>query len=272
MTYHGTNTFLIGDKSVAIIDPGPDHPEHLRAILSAVTSGAAVSHILVTHPHLDHSGLARPLAKATGADIYAFGPPHAGRSNVMQNLEDAGVLNGGEGVDTSFVPDQALADDDVITSEDWSIKAVHLPGHMACHLGFVWEDRLFCGDLLMGWSTSLISPPDGDLDQFLNSLDRLKTSGSHCLYPAHGHKIEHARARIDEVASHLSKRTEQVYNALDETGQNLRDVTARVYTDLSPQFLPYAARNTLAHLIKLHGLGQIRADPEVRENASWSRK
>lgn len=271
MTYWGTNTFLLGEQSVAVIDPGPDHPDHLQSILDAVATPEQITHIFVTHPHLDHSSLAPKLAAATGAAIHAFGDAKSGRSDVMQSLVTTSDIGGGEGVDAAFQPDVTLEDGDIVETQDWRIQAIHLPGHMAPHLGFKWQDHIFCGDLIMAWSSSLISPPDGDLDQFLQSLDRLKTLAPKTLFPAHGPAIETPPKRITELETHLNARSDQILQTLTKTPQSLMDITTRVYTDLATNALPYAARNTLAHLIKWHGSGHAQATPRICETAMWTK-
>lgn len=159
MTYRGTNTYLLGGSDIAVIDPGPDHPAHLEAILSALEPGQRVSHIIVTHTHLDHSPLARPLAERTGAEIWAFGDGTSGRSPIMQDLAQAGLMGGGEGVDHDFLPDYTLADGDVLRGDGWALEALHTPGHIGNHLCLAWGDACLTADHVMGWATSLVSPP-----------------------------------------------------------------------------------------------------------------
>lgn len=271
MTYTGTNTFLLGRDQVAVIDPGPDDPDHLQAILDAATAYGAVTHILVTHAHLDHSALARPLSAATGAPIYAFGPPTAGRSALMQELVTNAEIGGGEGVDHSFVPDHVLAHGACLTTADWSIKALHLPGHMASHLGFQWQDMVFCGDVIMAWSSTLISPPDGDLGQFFETLARLETCQARTLFPAHGPAIDRPAKRVTDIRAHLEMRAQTVLDALSDIPRSLMDITRDVYPELAPATWPYASRNALAHLIKLHENGQCEAIPSIAENSLWAK-
>ncbi len=270
MTFHGTTTFLIGQKTLAVIDPGPNDPDHLDALLATETSDSKITHILITHPHLDHSELAPELSKQTGAPIYAFGPPDAGRSPIMHQLSQSAAISGGEGVDAGFTPDHCLSDSENVGTDEWQIKAIHLPGHMACHLGFQWQDFLFCGDLVMDWSSSLISPPDGDLDQFLTSLERLKTYAEHRLLPTHGPEIASPSTRIREITDHLLSRNAQIRDALSDTPLNLMEITTKVYKELRPEVLPYASRNTLAHLIKLHESHHATATPYLSETCTWS--
>ena len=146
MTYRGTNTYLLGLTDLAVIDPGPESDAHLSAILTALGPGQRISHILVTHAHLDHSPLARRLSDATGAPVLAYGPAHAGRSAVMQQLARDGLAGGGEGIDTGFAPDETLRDGDIVRGPDWQLETLHTPGHIGNHLCFAWGDRCFTAD------------------------------------------------------------------------------------------------------------------------------
>jgi glyoxylase-like metal-dependent hydrolase (beta-lactamase superfamily II) len=251
MTLDGTNSFLIGHRDLAVIDPGPVSAAHLRAIFAAVGPDQRISHILVTHSHRDHSPLARVLSQATGAPVLAAGSSDWGRTPVMQRLADTGLIGGGEGVEDDFAPDRQLADGEVICADGWQIEALHTPGHMANHLCFAWGDALFTGDLVMGWSTSLISPPDGDLTAFRASLQRLMTRFDRIYYPAHGDAISDPQARLSELIAHRSGREAQILSALGDGPATPQALAARIYTGLAPGLIPVAERNVLAHLIDL---------------------
>lgn len=186
MTFRGTNTYLLGTRDIAVIDPGPDAPAQQAAILQALEPGQRISTILVTHAHLDHSPLARPLSEATGAPVLAFGDAASGRAPEMARLAQAGTVGGGEGVDMPFCPDRNLVDGESVHGDGWQLTAMHLPGHFGNHMGFAWGDVLFSGDLVMGWATSLVSPPDGDLTAFMASLRRLQAHRWSVFYPGHG--------------------------------------------------------------------------------------
>src|SRR5690606_22452615 len=176
MTERGTNTYLLGEGAVSVIDPGPADPAHLAAIRAALAPGERIARIFVTHAHKDHSPLARPLAEATGAPVLAFGDARAGRSARMAALGDE--VGGGEGVDAGFAPDEILRDGARIEAGGRLLEAVHTPGHFGNHLCFRWGSALFSGDHVMGWAPSLVSPPDGDLTDFMASLDRLEPLGA----------------------------------------------------------------------------------------------
>lgn len=272
MTLHGTNSFLIGETDLAVIDPGPMSEAHLQAILDAVGPGQRISHILVTHSHLDHSPLARVLAELTGAPVLAAGRSDWGRSPIMQRLADGGLIGGGEGVDHGFAPDRQLTDGAVIAADGWRIEALHTPGHMANHLCFAWGGALFSGDLVMGWSTSLISPPDGDLTAFRASLDRLMARSDRVYYPAHGDAVADPKARLGELLRHRAGRERQILAALRDGPATARTLTERIYTQVPPALHPAAKRNVLAHLIDLverniaSPIGEISASSQFQLN------
>ncbi len=268
MTHWGTNTFLIGQGAVAVIDPGPTLPAHLAAIQAALAPGERITHIFVTHAHLDHAPLARPLADVTGAEVLAFGAADAGRSPRMAGLSG---LVGGEGVDHGFVPDRCLADGAEVQGGDWSLTALHTPGHMGNHLCFGWQDRLFSGDHVMGWAPSLVSPPEGDMTDYLAALTRLAGQGWRRAYPAHGAPIEDAGQRISALIAHRRMREAAILAALSPGPATLETLTARVYHDTPAPLIPAARRNLLAHLIDLADRNQIRATPALHPDAEFSR-
>lgn len=265
LTGPGTNTFLLGEASVAVIDPGPDIASHRAAILAA--GAGRISHIFVTHAHLDHSDGAAALAQATGAPVLAFGTADAGRSLLMESLgESAG---GGEGRDTAFRPDLLLRDGDRVEGKDWSLSAVHTPGHMGNHLSFQWDDQLFCGDVVLGWSSTLISPPDGDLVDYFRSLDRIAALSPRRLLPAHGAPVDDPAARIAELRAHRRQRSAQILQALRDGPADASVLARRIY-DVPPQLLPAAARNVLSHLIALAELGALSAPAPVGADTEFS--
>lgn len=266
MTYWGTNSYIVGRGTVAVIDPGPDILEHLDALLRALEPGEQVSHILVTHTHLDHSPGAAPLSQETGAPVLAFGGATAGRSERMEALAALGTLEGGEGMDLGFSPDITLADGDWIEGDGWKLQALWTPGHIGNHLCFYWpmRDALFSADLVMGWTTSLVSPPDGDLSAFLSSLNRLDAlEGVARYYPGHGNLIEDPAARVAELRNHRLMRTDQIVDELAKTPGTSHALATRIYTDVPEELLPAAARNVLAHLIDLEGRGEVAFEGEI---------
>lgn len=259
MTHWGTNSYLIGTTEVAVIDPGPDDPAHLEAILRAV-AGARVAAILISHAHLDHSAGAARLARRTGAPVLGFGPATAGRSARMAGLAGHPALGGGEGLDAGFAPDRALADGDRISVDGSEVEVLHTPGHFAGHLSFALDGVMFSGDLVMGWSTTLISPPDGDVAAFMASCRRLAARSETLYLPGHGAPIEEPAERIGWLLRHRQDREAQISGALADGPATPEELAARIYSDIPRHFLPAAARNVLAHLIDLADRGLVRAD------------
>lgn len=270
MTQHGTNTYILGTGTVAVIDPGPMIEGHLAAILAGLAPGERISHILVTHAHLDHSGLARRLAQASGARIYAYGDAGAGRSPVMQRLAGAMSIGGGEGVDHAFQPDVALADGAGIDGGTWAVEAIHTPGHMGNHLCFAFGDNLFCGDHIMGWSSSLISPPDGDMADYMASLTKIALRQWNSLFPGHGAVITSPASRIADLISHRRARETALIKAMHAGRHSIAAMASHVYPDLSPALVLAARRNILAHLIDLTQQNTISAAPYLREDATFT--
>jgi hydroxyacylglutathione hydrolase len=249
MTGPGTNSYVVGYDRLVVLDPGPDDPAHLQALLSVI-GARPVEAILVTHAHLDHSALAPALAQATGAAVCAYGPATAGRSAVMRRLADAGI-GGGEGLDEGFAPDRCLADGAELAPEEAPLTALHMPGHMAGHLCFAWRGAVFSGDLVMGWSSTLISPPDGDLAAFRRSCERLRAHAPRRLYPGHGAPVDSPAERIDWLLAHRAAREAQIRAALEDGPLDPAALTERLYADLPIALHPAARRNVLAHLIDL---------------------
>ncbi len=248
MTYWGTNTYLLGRETLAVIDPGPQDDVHLAALVRAI-DGRNVSHIIVTHSHSDHSPLARSLANATGAPVCAFGDSSAGRSAIMREL--GGNVGGGEGVDTDFAPDLTLRHGQRIETEDWGMEVLHTPGHFCNHISLIWGNAAFTGDHLMGWASSLVSPPDGDLTDFMASCDALMASGITRAYSAHGAPIQDAQSRLADLVAHRHLREAQIIKALQDAPATSQEIANAIYIDTPDALMGMAARNVLAHLIDL---------------------
>jgi len=224
---------------------------HLAAILTATDGGRRISHILVTHSHVDHSPLARPLSEVTGAPVLAFGDSGAGRSARMANLSLTADLGGGEGVDHAFWPDQRLADGDVLKTAEWQVRAIATPGHFSNHLCFAWQDCLFSGDHVMGWATTLVSPPDGDLTAFMQSLARLQGRNDRRYYPGHGGPVEDPEGMLAHQIAHRKSREAQILEALKDGPATPMALARRIYTEIPPALIPAAARNVFSHLLDL---------------------
>jgi glyoxylase-like metal-dependent hydrolase (beta-lactamase superfamily II) len=276
MTFRGTNTYLVGTRDIAVIDPGPPDETHLKAIIDALEGHQRISHIFVTHSHIDHSPLAMVLAQLTDTKVHGFGSSRAGRAPIMATLPD---LGGGEGVDETFMPDLALAHLSVVEGSDWALRALHTPGHMGNHLCFEldWKGQfsghVFTGDMVMGWASSLVSPPDGDLGQFMTSLEMLRGRAGHERYhPGHGAAIEDPQGRVAGLLAHRQAREAQIIAALQHGPAAAKAVAAQIYTDLDPALLPAAARNVLAHLIDLAAKGRASCSGQINEASVFELK
>ncbi len=268
MTHWGTNTFILGEGEVAIVDPGPRDLAHLDALLSA-TRGEIISHILVTHAHSDHSALCVDLARVTGATVLAFGPPDAGRRAVMSKLADGGMLRGGEGVDAGFRPHATLGDGERLEGPNWSVRAVHTPGHFAGHLAFDLGDAVLSGDHVMDWSSPLVSPPDGDLCAFMATSRMLLGHADKSFHPSHGGALGDPAARLEWLIAHRTGRETAILNALSSEPRNIPAITRTVYRDIPEPMLAAAERNVLAHLIDLIERNLVRAEPTLTFDADF---
>jgi hydroxyacylglutathione hydrolase len=260
MTYRGTNSYLLGETDIAVIDPGPRDETHLRALLGALRPGQVVTHIIVTHSHKDHSPLARDLSKATGAPVLAFGGAKAGRSDVMRRLSQSGLEGGGEGVDHDFAPDMILSDGERIATDDWILDVMHTPGHMGNHICLGWQDSCFSGDHVMGWATSLVSPPDGDLTDFMRSCRRLAKREWRQFFPGHGDIITAPNDRLAWLIKHRKARETAILSFLRGGPRDARAITAGIYQDIPADLMKAAQRNVIAHLIDLHAKQLVRTD------------
>lgn len=248
-TFTGTGTYIVGRGTVAVIDPGPALDEHLEALLAAL-DGEAVSHILVTHTHADHSPLARPLAEAVGGvPILAARPPA---------LSDSPAETGEEGDDAGFRPDQILSGGERIEGPGWTLEAVATPGHASNHMAFALmeENALFPGDHIMGWSTTVVIPPDGDMDAYLDSLDRVLARNFDVLWPTHGPPVTDVRPFVQAYKAHRLAREAQIIERLRAGDRTIAEMVPVLYAAVDRRLWPAASLSVLAHLIRLarHGI------------------
>lgn len=243
-TFTGTGTYIVGRGNVAIIDPGPDMASHVAALLAAV-AGETVSHILVTHTHIDHSPAAAAIKAATGAPTFGFGPHGSGRTDPGDHAHEGG--------DHDFTPDRRLRGGDVIRAEGWTIEAVHTPGHTSNHLCFALREEaaLFTGDHVMGWSTSVIMPPDGDMAAYMRSLDLLLARNDSIYWPTHGLPVEDPQSYVRALIAHRQEREAQIMDCVGAGVTRIPDMVARMYKDV-PTYLHGAAGNSVyAHIIHM---------------------
>jgi glyoxylase-like metal-dependent hydrolase (beta-lactamase superfamily II) len=251
MTHTGTNTYLLGLRDIAVIDPGPDNDAHFAAILSAIAPYQKITKILVTHSHLDHAPLARRLSAHCDAPIYAFGDSGAGRTAQMIALFEAGAIGGGEGVDYDFRPDITLEDGGVLDHAGQDLIAIWTPGHFGNHMVFSWNGALFTGDHVMAWASTMISPPDGDLGAFRRSCTQLQLRSERLYLPGHGDAIEDGPARLNWLLVHRLERESQIISHLRGQPNTAPGLAEAIYTDIDPRLIHAATRNVLAHLIDL---------------------
>ena len=253
-TFTGTQTYVVGRGEVAVIDPGPDLADHVDAILSA-TSGERIAAILCTHTHRDHSPASRLLAAATGAPIIGC-PPLA--------LEDDGP-RADASFDFDYVPDQVLEHGESIAGESWTLRAVATPGHTSNHLCFALdqEKTLFTGDHVMGWSTTVVSPPDGDMTLYMQSLKGLLERDDRLYLPAHGPAVEKTHAHVRALIAHRRMREKQILAELGKGHGQIVRMVETMYRDVDPRLHPAAGRSVLAHLVDLERRGLVRGEGET---------
>lgn len=271
MTADGTNSYILGTTKLAVIDPGPDDPEHLARLLDVI-GPRAVGYILVTHSHKDHSALAPRLAQATGAPVLAFGDSEAGRSERMQSLAANHSVGGGEGIDLAFTPDRCLQDGEALLLDAETVTAIWTPGHMGNHMCFQWRDMLFTGDHVMGWAPSLVSPPDGDMGAYMRALERLGQIDTRVYHPGHGAVIDQPRARVAELIAHRRAREAALLTELRNGPAKIGTLVDRIYANIPQGLHKAAARSVFAHLADLHARDIIHAQPGLAPNADFSFK
>ena len=258
-TFKGTSVAVIGRGRVVVVDPGPDDPEHLAALRAAL-DGETVTHILVTHTHRDHSPAARALKQWTGAPTYGFGPHGAGAHESGIAVEEGG--------DRDFVPDIAARDGDVLEGDGFTIECVYTPGHTSNHVCYALKEEkaLFSGDHVMGWSTTVIVPPDGDMGDYLASLKKLLARDDAVYWPAHGGPIRDPQTFVAAYLEHRLAREAQILAALDAGVSAIPDIVERVYVGLDPRLKPAAGLSVLAHLLLLNKQGRVFTEgpPDLR--------
>ena len=257
-TFKGTGVYIIGRGEVAIIDPGPDDPAHIDALLKAV-EGETVTHILVTHRHMDHSPAAHPLAERTGAKVYA--------STLPPKPSDCDALRLEASDDHYFTPDINVEDGQRFSGPGWTIEAVFTPGHTTNHMAYALleENALFPGDHIMGWSTTVIGPPDGDMTDYMASLQKLHDREDRVYYPAHGPQVDKTRQLVRGMIGHRRQRENQILRLLAETPHAIPLLVPRMYKGVDERLWPAAGRSVLAHLIDLERKGRV-----ARAGETWT--
>lgn len=265
-TFTGTGTYIVGGErpgaGVAVIDPGPLDDAHLEALLAAV-EGQRVSHVLVTHTHRDHAPLARPFAEAVG------GPPILAARPPVRTIHASAALD--EEDDDTFVPDVILTGGEHIEGDGWTIEALATPGHASNHMAFVLTDEnaLFSGDHVMGWSTTVVAPPDGDMADYMASLDTVIARGFSTLWPTHGAPVTDPAPFLNAYRAHRLEREQQVLARLHAGDRTIAEMVPVLYAAVDRRLWPAASLSVWAHLIALVRGGRVAADPEATPQALY---
>ena len=258
-TFAGTNTYVIGDSDIAVIDPGPDLPAHFEALRAAI-GGRKVSGIFITHTHRDHTDLLLRLTEFTGAPVYAEGPHRAFRAlrGAEMNVLDASA-------DHEFVPSRALGDGETVSGDGWTLEAVHTPGHTANHCAFALKDQdiLFSGDHVMGWSTSIVAPPDGSMAAYMESLRKLMPRSERLYLPGHGAPVTNPKTFTKGLAAHRKMRERAIVQRLRAGDTRIPQIVAALYRDVNPRLHGAAALSVFAHLELLIDEGRAASDGEA---------
>lgn len=254
-TFTGTGTYIVGRGEVAVIDPGPDDPTHLDALLAAL-EGERVTAIAITHSHLDHSPLAAPLKARTGATVYGRAAAEAHQPIDGPALDDDD--------DLVFRPDVAVADGELIAGPGWTLEAILTPGHASNHVCYALreENALFSGDHVMGWSTTVVSPPDGDMGAYYASLDAIAAREFETLWPTHGPPITEPAPFLAAYKAHRLERERQILEQVAAGRGRIRDMVPVIYAAVDARLHPAASRSVLAHLLHLHRTGVVTTDGE----------
>ena len=256
-TYLGTGTYLVGDRPLAVIDPGPLLDSHLAALTRAI-DGRPVSHIFTTHTHADHSPLAHPLKELTGAVV-------VGRSSPRRE-------GGEEAEEGAFRPDVEVEDGQVVAGEGWTLEAIATPGHASNHVAYALaqENALFCGDHVMGWSTTVVSPPDGDMGDYYDSLAKVRARGFATLWPTHGPPVTDVAPFLDAYREHRLKREAQILRELARGPRTIAQMTPRLYVGVDARLHAAAGRSMLAHLILMTRQGRVAAEGAPAMTTTYS--
>lgn len=267
-TFKGTNTYVVGEGEVAVIDPGPHDSRHIEAILSAL-KGETITHILVTHTHRDHSPGAAALKAATGAKTYGEGPHRAARE--LHLGETVAMDTGG---DESFVPDHALKDGETVEGKGFCIEAITTPGHCANHLAFALRgtDMLFSGDHVMGWATSIVAPPDGSMSDYMASLHKLEKRPETIYLPGHGNIVRDAKKLVGQYIEHREAREAAILRKLSRGESDIPGIVQAIYIGLDPRLTKAAAMTTYAHIETLVERDMVSADGGLSLDARYRLK
>jgi glyoxylase-like metal-dependent hydrolase (beta-lactamase superfamily II) len=264
-TFKGTNTYLVGTDTLALIDPGPEDPAHLEAILRTVGS-RRISHVVITHTHRDHTDGMPALLAATGAKTAGFGHPALNRGSVRTSP------SGGEFVERDFVPDVPLADGQRLAGDGWAFTALHTPGHAPDHLCFALEGTsiLFSGDHVMGWNTSVVAPPEGNMGAYIRSLQRLTERSDGVYFPGHGGQVDDPQRLVKAFLVHRRMREQAILECIRQGNATARAIVPIVYKGLDPKLLNAATLSALAHVEHLIERGLVCCDSPLTADRALS--
>ncbi|WP_193176033.1 MBL fold metallo-hydrolase [Oricola nitratireducens] len=255
-TFHGTNSYIVGRDTLAVIDPGPEDEAHFQALLAAI-GGRPVSHIFVSHTHADHSPLTARLKEATGAIVAAEGPHRAARALHIGEINPLDASS-----DTEFRPDIRLRDGEIVDIGEWAIEAIATPGHTANHMAFALKDSglLFSADHVMAWATSIVAPPDGAMADFMASLDRLAARDERRYLPGHGGPVDRPQKFVRALRTHRKMREAAILDRIRKGDRTIPDMVREIYRDTDPRLFGAAGLSVLAHLEDLVARGLVVTD------------
>ena len=258
-SFHGTNSYIVGNDTLAVIDPGPEDDAHLATLLAEI-AGRPVSHIFISHTHRDHSPLAARLKEAAGGILVAEGPHRPARP---LRIGEARVLDAS--ADFDFAPEIAIADGATIEGDGWALTAVHTPGHAANHAAFALEGTgiLFSADHVMAWSTTVVAPPDGAMSDYMASLDKLLSRDDARYFPGHGGPVMKPRPFVKGLKTHRKMRERAILERLRKGDRTIAEMVAAIYRDTDPRLHQAAGLSVLAHLEDLVARGQASAEGDV---------
>ena len=280
-TYHGTGTYLVSkpkSEEVVIIDPGPNDTDHISALVAAI-GNRSVSHLLITHTHLDHSPATASLVEITGAPTYGFGPHPLDTTDsnqkkdldINKNKNSPNPNDSEEGGDLSFEPMVELRDGDIIAGDGITFEVLHTPGHISNHLCFALEEEqtLFTGDHVMGWSTTVIPAPNGNLSHYLKNLGRLLERSESLYRPTHGPPLKNPHPYVASLIDHRKKREAQIIEALNSGPRTIDSLVSEIYAQIDKELHRAASTSVYAHLLDLARNEKVQAEPELNLSSQW---
>jgi len=264
-TFHGTNTYIVGTNNVAIIDPGPRDDNHLKAIAAAI-EGRRVSHIIITHTHIDHSPLAAPLKKMTGAQTWAEGPHRAARD---LHIGETNPLDASG--DKDFIPDNFVTHNQMIEGDGWALEALLTPGHTMNHVcyGMAGTEQMFSGDHVMGWATSIVAPPDGAMSDYMASLEIMIERHERVYFPGHGGRLEKAREFSRALRAHRKMRETAILSRVRKGDETIKQIVAVIYKETDPRLHGAAGLSVLAHIEDLMAKGLLESNGPASINGTY---